>query len=128
MAFRIPEQTADGGHYQHLIEVKPALDEHRAERSHDMFVIESADHSHQYRPGKAPYPFVAFEVYVFLFPGEAHQEDGYDCEQNARPLICIEFLTEDQHRSDQHQHRSGRIDRTHDGEREMLESEVPADP
>ena len=128
MTLRIPHQRAYDRHDDHLVEIEPALHEHRAERLHYVLVIQSAHGSHKGRRRHAPYPPVAPEVYILLLSGPAHEEYGRKGDQDADPLTDIEPFTEDQHRSDQHDDRSGRIDRPDDGQRQVLKTEIAAYP
>ena len=125
---RIPDQAADYGHDDHLIEIEPALDEHRAQGLHYMLVIQSADGSHQCGHCDAPYPFVAFEVDVFLLACAAHKEDGQNGQKHADPLIDVQSFSEQKQGADEDQNRSGRVDRSDDRKRQVLESEISADP
>ena len=128
MALRVPDESADCCHDEQLVEVEPALDEHRAEGLHDELVVQTADHSEKCRKSYTPDPLIVLEINVFLLACAAHQEDGADGEYDADPLVGVEPFAEDQHRSHQHQHRSGGIDRSDDGQREVLQTKISADP
>ena len=128
MAGWIPDQAAYEGHDDHLIEVEPALYEHRAERLHYEFVIQAADRSHYCGQTKTPHPLVALEVDVLLFPGTAHQEYGNQSQEYTGPLIYIELFTEEQQGSYQYHYRSGGIYWSDYGERKVLQSEITAYP
>ena len=92
MSLWVPEHCAYHGHDQKLVEVEPALGEHRAEHLHHMLVVESAHGSCHGGSRHAPYPSVVPEVYILLFAGAAHQEYGQYRQKDARPLIYIEKL------------------------------------
>ena len=128
MTLREPQRGAYYRHDQQLVEVEPALSEHRTEHPHHMLVVESAHGSCHGSCCHAPYPPVVPEVYVLLFAGAAHEENGEDGQQDTGPLIEIESFAEDDHGSHEHHHRTGRIDRPDDGQRDVLEAEISADP
>ena len=93
-----------------------------------MLVIQPAYGYHKGRRRHAPYPPVASEVDVLLLSCPAHEENGRKGDEHSDPLICIQSLSEDQHRSDQHDDRSGGIDRPDDGQRQVLQPEIAAYP
>ena len=62
---------------------------------------------------------------TFSRDGRSYASDG---ENNACPLVAVQSFAENQHGSDKKQHWPGRVDRAHDGQREVLESEISADP
>ena len=128
MAFRIPEESADDGHDDQLVEVEPALHEHRTERLHDELVIKAADYSHECCQADAPDPLIALEVNVFLLAGAAHQEDRSYGQNDTDPLVGVKPFAEDQHCSNKHEYGSGGIDGTYDGQRQMFQPEISADP
>ena len=97
MTFGVPYCHADNAHYDHLVEVEPALHEHRAEQIHYMFVIESTYRTHDGRSSYAPDPSVALEIYVFLLSGSAHYIYGKDGEQHSGPLVDVESFFEHHH-------------------------------
>ena len=128
MAFRVPDKSADHSHDEQLIEVEPALHEHRAERLHYELVVQTAHHTHECRKSQTPDPFIALEINVFLLARTAHQEDRDYGQYDTDPLVGVKPLTEDQHCSHKHKYRSCRIDRSDDGQRQVLQTEISADP
>ena len=73
MAFRIPDQAADYRHYEHLIEVEPALDEHRRQFLHYVLIIKTAHSTKNRSCCDTPDPFVFSEVDIFFLARAAHQ-------------------------------------------------------
>lgn len=128
VAFRVPEDAAYCCHDDHLIEVEPALYEHRVQGLHYEFVIQAAYCSEDGSSCYAPHPFVLFEVYVFLLAGPAHHVDGEDGKKDSHPLISVEPFSEKEHGSYQDKYRSGGVDRADDCERKVLETEIATDP
>ena len=127
-ALRIPYKTADHCHNDHLVEVEPALHEHRAEFLHYVLVVQAADGSENCRQAHAPYPFVLLEVDCFLLSRTAHQVDGEQRQQDADPLVCVQPFAEKHYGSHQHEHRPGRVDRADDRKRQVLQTEISAYP
>ena len=74
MSFRIPEHCADYDHDQHLIQIEPALHEHRTELPHHKFIIQTADSAHDRSSRNTPDPFIAPEVDILLLSCTAHHE------------------------------------------------------
>ena len=115
-------------HYDHLVEIEPALDEHRVEGLHQELVVQSAYSSRQGGYGHAPYPSVFPEIDILLFSCTAHHEDGSQGKQHTDPLIQIQPFSEEYQGTDKNKHRSGRIDRADNGKRQVLQTEITADP
>ena len=75
MALRIPEQSTDNEHDQHLIEIEPALNKHRTELPHHEFIVQAADCTHNGSTCYAPDPLIAFEINIFFLSSTAHHKD-----------------------------------------------------
>ena len=69
-----------------------------------------------------------FEIDPFLFSRPTQHKEGENRQHHPDPLIEIQTFSEYQHCTYQHHYRTGSIDGSHDGKRQMLHSEISEYP
>ena len=123
-----PEEHQHTAHKEKLIHVIPGLHHHLVEPSHQVLVIQTADGSQQGGQYHKPNPPVVLEVDTLLLARTAQQEKRNDGQQHSNPLIQVQALAEYQQSTHQSHDRTGSIDRSHNGERQMFHTEIPEGP
>ena len=69
-----------------------------------------------------------FEVDTFLPSRAAQHQERHGGEDDADPLPEVQPFAEDQHRTNEHHDRPCRIDRTHDRDGQVFETEIAEHP
>lgn len=73
-------------------------------------------------------PFVMLEVDSLLLARTAQHEKGYYGKHHANPLIKVQAFAKHKHGTYKHHHGARRINRSHDGQRQMLHPEITEYP
>ena len=122
-------------HHQTLIEVVIALHRHavepyptRGDGSHEVFVVEPAERSEESRQHDEEDPAVVAEINALLLTTAAEKEEADDGQQNTDPLVEVQMLTEEEHRTQEDHHRTRGIDRADDGERQPFHAVIATEP
>ena len=71
---------------------------------------------------------VVLEVDAFLLAATAQQQERGYGQQYTNPLPMVQALAKHQQGSDEHHYRARGIDRTNDGQGQMLHAEIAQDP
>ena len=96
-------------------------------RRHQEFVVQAAGRAQNDRENEAKDPFIA-RADAFFPPGGAQKKVGHDGQADADPLQQIQPFPEQEEGADEHQDRTGGIDRTHDRQRQMFHREISRHP
>ena len=123
-----PQEHQHSSHQEKLIDIVPCLHHHVVETSHQVFVIQSAHRSQHGGQHHKPNPLVVLEVNAFLLSRTTQHEERDNGHQHPNPLVHIQALAEYQQSTHQCHDRTGRINRPHDGQRQMLHAKITERP
>ena len=130
-----PDHQQHSSHQEALVDVVPTLYDHSIQShatifwwSHQIFVVKTTHRTEYGSQNDEVNPLVVLEVdALFLSAARKHGErdNGKD---DTNPLVEIEYLAVNQQGSYECHYRTGGVDRTHDGEWQMLHAEITEDP
>ena len=118
----------DDGQDQHDVKIAPTLHEHRLHRCHQVLVEQRAHDARDDGHPHAEHPAVADKVETFALARMAQQPEGRESQQDGHPLPEIQPLPENEDRTQQHEHRTGRLDGAGGRDGQVLEADEPGDP
>ena len=128
-------EQKDEAHHDGLILIVPPLHEQLVKPCptlscgrHKVFVKEATDGTEQGGTGQKAYPTVVGETDALALATPTEQEQREDGQQHTRPLPSIQTLAIDQKRTDQDKYGTAGVNRTYDGERQVLDGIVAAYP
>ena len=95
---------------------------------HQILIIQPTHGPHHRSQHNKENPFIMFEIDPFLFSRPTQHKEGENRQHHPDPLIEIQPFAKYQHRSHEHHHRTGGINRSHNGYRKILHAEIPQYP
>ena len=135
LACWVPEQEKHREHHKELVDVVPRLDGEFVEshtvigrRGHEKLVVESADGTQHIGQDDKENVLVVLEINTFLPARTRKHVEANHSNDDTHPLPEIKSLGEECECADKYHHRTGGVDRTDDGDREMLETKVGKEP
>ena len=132
---RPPQKKQHEGHHAQLVDIVPRLYSHLVQSyttsrrwCHQEFVVESGNGAQDIAEQHKDNPFVVLKVDTFFLSASREEvESNHGC-NHTQPLEEREFLTKDGKGTDEHHDGACGVDRSDDGQGQVLDAEVAEEP
>ena len=132
---RPPEEEEHGEHHEELVDVVPRLHGELVKshatvlgRCHEELVVETGDGAEHVGEYHEDDPLVVLEVDALFLAGAREHVESDHGDDDTDPLPEVEAFGEEGEGADEHHHGTGGVDRTDDGDGQVLQSEVGEEP